>query len=555
MSENYTNKMILAPMVRVCTLPMRLLSLDYGADLVYCEEIIDRKILLTQRIENGLLGTTDFVMSDGTVVFRTCPQEKGKVIFQLGTSDAKRALAAARVVEKDVAGIDVNMGCPKEFSVKGGMGCALLKQPEKIKQILTTLVEGLSIPVTCKIRVLPELENTLNLARLIEGTGVAALAVHGRTQDERPQHKNRNHIIKAVAEAVSIPVIANGGSKEILQFEDIEKFRANTGASSVMIARAAEWNCSIFRREGQLPLYDVVKAYIRYAFQYDNNEINSKYCILQMMHESMDMPEGQGTLSVKTHEDISEVWGMQDCYRQVLQDRKRLEGSLYQQAGDGSYGFKRRKADDGCVVIEIPVKFDKKCYLPAMSPKQSLHEWCQRCLYGNPKYKTVERPGDRSFNSHVLVDGKWYTTSFWEKRKQYAEQAAAMCCLLSNNIHDGRIKEPDDQTPELRQKWHQLAQSRISPSSLQTQSQVEENSDCDEKSTGLNTQGDIKSQLASDSTTSNTFEAVTENKQTENHVHKSGTAHVTERLPDHVVDQTGDCGSQMVPESTSQVDV
>ncbi|WAR12476.1 DUS2L-like protein [Mya arenaria] len=78
-------------------------------------------------------------------------------IFQLqGTANAHIALQAAKKIENDVAAIDVNMGCPKEFSLKGGMGAALLKKPETIKQILTTLVQGLSVPVTCKIRLQPE---------------------------------------------------------------------------------------------------------------------------------------------------------------------------------------------------------------------------------------------------------------------------------------------------------------------------------------------------------------------------------------------------------------
>lgn len=263
-SELYENKTILAPMVRVGTLPMRLLAVKYGADLVYCEEIIDFKILKSKRVENDALGTTDFVLSDGTIIFRTHPQEKDKLIFQIGTADAKRALKAAQRIEDLVSGVDVNMGCPKEFSIKGGMGAALLSQPEKIKEILTTLVNGLSVPVTCKIRILPELEDTLKLVKLIESTGVSALGVHGRTKEERPRHPNRNNIIQTIAESLSIPVIANGGSKEVIKvYEDIAVFKQATGCSSAMIARAAEWNPTIFRAEGKLPLLDVVKEYVK----------------------------------------------------------------------------------------------------------------------------------------------------------------------------------------------------------------------------------------------------------------------------------------------------
>lgn len=103
-----------------------------------------------------MLGTVDFIdRTDGTIVFRTCPIEKGKVVLQLGTANADRALKVAKMVENDVAAIDINMGCPKEFSLKGGMGAALLSDPERAKKILTTLIANVKIPVTCKIRYKP----------------------------------------------------------------------------------------------------------------------------------------------------------------------------------------------------------------------------------------------------------------------------------------------------------------------------------------------------------------------------------------------------------------
>ncbi|KAJ8303269.1 hypothetical protein KUTeg_019665 [Tegillarca granosa] len=184
------------------------------------------------------------------------------------------------------------------------MGAALLTQPEKVKEILTTLVNGLSIPVTCKIRVLPQLEATLSLVKLIESTGVSALTVHGRTKEERPRHANRNHVIKAVTETVKVPIIANGGSREIKQYSDIETFRQQCGSSSVMLARAAEWNPSVFRKEGKLPLFDVIKEYVKLCIEYDSNFSNVKYCVLQMMHEDMDQQEGLDTQASATLEEI-----------------------------------------------------------------------------------------------------------------------------------------------------------------------------------------------------------------------------------------------------------
>lgn len=115
------------------------------------------------------MGTIDYIdRTDGTVIFRTCSREKNRVVLQLGTCDPTRALKIAQLVEEDVAAIDINMGCPKKFSLDGGMGAALLNNVEKAKTILKTLVEGISIPVTCKIRVFDDVQKTIELCEVNE---------------------------------------------------------------------------------------------------------------------------------------------------------------------------------------------------------------------------------------------------------------------------------------------------------------------------------------------------------------------------------------------------
>ncbi|EDV29824.1 uncharacterized protein TRIADDRAFT_2009, partial [Trichoplax adhaerens] len=300
----YQNYKILAPMVRMGTLPLRLLSLDYGADLVYCEEIIDHKLVKCKRVENEVLNSIDFVHPDGQCVFRTCRQETDKVILQLGTADPERALLTAKLVENDVAGIDINMGCPKEYSTKGGMGAALLTEPQKVYNILKKLVDNCLKPVTCKIRILPKLQDTLDLAKVIESTGVAAVAIHGRLKVERPRQPVHKDIIRTISNSLSIPVIANGGSLEIKSFSDIEKFKQETNSSSVMIARAAQWDPSIFRKEGSLPTDEIVKSYIKYAIDYDNSWSNSKYCITHFMRGKSETDKGIKLMKASSMSDV-----------------------------------------------------------------------------------------------------------------------------------------------------------------------------------------------------------------------------------------------------------
>ncbi|XP_046736770.1 tRNA-dihydrouridine(20) synthase [NAD(P)+]-like [Diprion similis] len=435
---DYSGKIILAPMVRVGTLPMRLLALDYGADIVYTEELIDWKLLRSVRRENDVLGTVDFIdKTDGTVIFRTCNREKKFVVLQLGTCDAERALEVGKMVQNDVAGIDVNMGCPKKFSILGGMGAALLQQPEKAKEILNRLVNGLMIPVTCKIRIFPTVDRTYALCKELVSTGISAIAIHGRTKDERPQHVNHCDIIREVAKQLLIPVIANGGSKEIEKYSDILKFKEETGCSSVMLARAAEWNCSIFRKEGILPIEDVIRSYLKYAVDYDNAPSNTKYCIQNILRELQETPKGKTFLEAQTLQQICSIWDMGDyCMtkRKEYLDRG-IQGrfQVIPTSLEQRKGVKRKFEEDDVVVMQCA--FIRNSYTHDLElPKSRLLKWTKENSTNFPVYHTEQE--DKLFRSVVSVNGKKYSSSFWEKNKKWAEQGAALVCLCTLGVID-----------------------------------------------------------------------------------------------------------------------
>ena len=439
---DYRNKTILAPMVRIGTLPTRLLALDYGADLVYTEEIIDFKMLKCERRVNKVLGTVDFVQQDGTVNFRTCEQEKSRLVFQLGTANAQRALKVGKLIEKDIAALDINMGCPKEFSIKGGMGAALLDQPEKIKDILTTLVKNLSIPVTCKIRIKPTIEETLELVKMIETTGISALGVHGRTRDERSRSPNHNDVIKVISETLKIPVIANGGSREIKCFDDIAKFKENTGCSSVMLARAAQWNLSIFRSEGYMPMEDIIKAYLKYAIDYENTDLNAKYNVQQTMHEILDTPLGQKFQHSGTLREISDLFGMAEYYDKMIAEHTKKERDIENNSEQGANTVKKRKLEDGTELYEMAIKFNRNLYDIVRSPKLRLYEWTIKQAIEPPKYDNILHTSEnkeRSYYCSVLINGKKYASSILDPSKKWGEQAAAVVCMRMLGLDEGRI--------------------------------------------------------------------------------------------------------------------
>ncbi|XP_020593301.1 tRNA-dihydrouridine(20) synthase [NAD(P)+]-like [Phalaenopsis equestris] len=317
----YQNKHILAPMVRVGTLPLRLLAAEYGADITYGEEIIDHRILKCERRVNDYIGTIDFVdKGTGDVVFRTCHEERNRIVFQMGTSDAVRALAAAELVSEDVAAIDINMGCPRSFSVSGGMGAALLSKPELVHDILATLRRNLNSTVTCKIRLLNSSHDTVELSRQIEMSGVSALAVHGRRVKDRPRDPAKWNEIADVVSALSIPVIANG---DVFDYEHFKRIKIATGATSVMVARGALWNASIFRAEGNFSWEDIKREYLRKCILWDNDVKSTKQTLKEMiMHYScLELTEGKAVTKSQTLADIAKIYGEEVYYQFVTKNR------------------------------------------------------------------------------------------------------------------------------------------------------------------------------------------------------------------------------------------
>jgi len=380
----------------------------------------------------------------------------------MGTADADRALRTAKLVGNDVAGIDVNMGCPKPFSIKGGMGAALLSQPERIRDILTALVKGLPEKrITCKIRLLPTEEATLSLAKLIESTGVAALGVHGRLQAQRPREpvsEAQAALIKKVASSLSIPVIANGGSLDIKAYSDLAPFQATTGCTSVMLARAAQWNMSVFRPEGLLPTEDVVRAYLRLAAQVDNPWENSKFCIMTTLHHEQVTERGKAVRESKSLREMCAVFGIEKEYDAIIAARRNRaaelgiaidpdDDAMFDGSDDvvgGEPNSKRRRltpavGDDG--VTRLKVVYNRKEHAEGMNPKSLLLCYCKKQMIPPPAY-TCSETAMKRFVAVVDINGNKYGATPGESTKKKAEQAAAQVFLIATDLklnRDGTV--------------------------------------------------------------------------------------------------------------------
>lgn len=284
---NYRQGLFLAPMVRIGSLPTRLLSLEYGADLVWGPEIVDRAIMGAERVVDKLTGAIHF-MKDHKPVFSTHPVERPYVIYQLGCATPAWAYESVKLVTQhdDVAGVDLNCGCPKNFSTTGGMGAGLLPRPDLLCDILRAMRRAAPphVAVTCKLRLLPTEEATKALVRQICQTGaVDAITIHCRTKEMRPREAALLDRIKEVVDTVAeetggrVPVCHNGDS---WGYEDAQVIMQNGKVTSSMLARGPEKNPSCFSPGPRKSIPDVIwPKWMKYAAAFENHMGNTKYCM------------------------------------------------------------------------------------------------------------------------------------------------------------------------------------------------------------------------------------------------------------------------------------
>ncbi|KAI1776508.1 dihydrouridine synthase [Hypoxylon cercidicola] len=298
---DYRGKIVLAPMVRSGELPSRLLALHYGADLVWGPETVDRSMIGTTRRFNPDTQTIEWTRkpSQGaktppadvkdSIIYRVHPEkERRKLIFQLGTSDPDLAVQAARLVAADVAGIDVNAGCPKPFSTHGGMGAALLRTPDKLCAILEALVRAITfefeIGISVKIRILETAAETEALVRRLVTTGITGLTVHCRTTPMRPRERAVRGQLRMVADVCRSAGVACVMNGDVETRQHALALMEEYGVDGAMIATQAEKNASCFRFSGDIrPWEEVVERYLRCAMDVENKFGNTKYMLCQQV--------------------------------------------------------------------------------------------------------------------------------------------------------------------------------------------------------------------------------------------------------------------------------
>ncbi len=260
------NPYILAPMAGVTDLPFRLLCKEQGAGLLCMEMISAKAIQYNNKNTKALL--------------EIHPEEEPVSLQLFGSDPEVISEIAKRIEELPFAMLDINMGCPVPKIVRNGEGSALMNQPKLVHEIVSKTVKAIQKPVTVKIRkgFNEESINAVEIAKIIEDAGAAAVAVHGRTREQYYSGKADWDIIRQVKEAVSIPVIGNG---DVVSGESALAMMCETGCDGVMIGRGAQGNPWIFselveyEKTGVMPqrpsneeLKDMMLRHARLQIQY-----------------------------------------------------------------------------------------------------------------------------------------------------------------------------------------------------------------------------------------------------------------------------------------------
>ena len=222
-------QVILAPMAGICNSAYRKICKEMGAALVCCEMVSDKGMVYNSRKTKDMLYYED--------VERPISQ-------QIFGSDKETFVKAAKMVYEimhpDI--IDINMGCPvPKVAVRSQAGSALLKNPEKISEIVSAVVEAVPVPVTVKIRSGWD-QNSINaveVAKIVESAGAKAITIHPRTRSQLYSGKADLNIIKAIKENVTIPVIGNG---DITSIESARHMLEYTQCDAIMIGRGVLGN-------------------------------------------------------------------------------------------------------------------------------------------------------------------------------------------------------------------------------------------------------------------------------------------------------------------------
>ncbi len=304
--------LILGPMAGVTDLPFRLLCKEKGADLVYTEMVSAKGVQYNNKNTESLIQIAE--------------EERPAALQLFGADPDILSNTAKRLEHRNFDILDINMGCPVPKVVNNNEGSALMKNPQLIAEIVRKVSKDYSKPVTVKIRkgFNDDCINAVEVAKLAEENGAAAIAVHARTREQFYSGKADWDIIRRVKEAVKVPVI---GSGDIFTPEDAKRMLQETNCDAIMLARGTRGNPWIFEQikayleEGQIlpkPEFEEVKdIIIRHAML--SIDFKGEFTGIREMRKHVAWYTTGYPGSAKLRNRVNEIENMKDLY-QLLED-------------------------------------------------------------------------------------------------------------------------------------------------------------------------------------------------------------------------------------------
>lgn len=275
------NKIVLAPMAGICNSAFRKIIKEMGCGLIYAEMVSDKALMYNNK------KTEDMLYME---------EEERPIAQQIFGSDKDSFVIAAKKICNEMHPdiIDINMGCPvPKVAVKAQAGSALLKNPQKIKEIVSAVVNAVDVPVTVKIRSGWDSKsiNAVEVAKICEEAGASAITVHGRTRAQGYSGKVDLDIIKKVKDAIKIPVIGNG---DITDIESAKRMLEYTKCDAIMIGRGVLGNPWLIKELVEFTTNKPISSPPRYE-----DKINM--CIKHMDYLLKIKPEKIAILEMRSH--------------------------------------------------------------------------------------------------------------------------------------------------------------------------------------------------------------------------------------------------------------
>lgn len=275
------NKIVLAPMAGISNTSYRKIIKEFGAALIYAEMVSDKALV------HG---------NEKTLSLLKMEESERPIAQQIFGSDVESFVQAAKIVEKKMKPdiIDINMGCPvPKIAIKSQAGSSLLKNPLKIKEIVSEVVKAVNVPVTVKIRSGWDERsiNAIEVAKICEEAGASAITIHARTRAQGYTGKADWNIIKQVKEAVNIPVIGNG---DVTSCYLAKKMLDETNCDAVMIGRGVLGNPWLIKE---------CVEYLEHNIEPEKVTKSEKLDMLKRHYKLLlnDKSEKQAILEIRTH--------------------------------------------------------------------------------------------------------------------------------------------------------------------------------------------------------------------------------------------------------------